>query len=85
MAKLYSFLSTDAHNYMALNSILKSDELITIKPVRAFFNSNKDEYNFLGTRSLLTSSTSKFMQSTFSENESNFLAFAQRIAPYLRY
>ncbi|WP_342558302.1 DUF5677 domain-containing protein [Metasolibacillus sp. FSL K6-0083] len=85
VANLYGFLSTDAHNYMALNSILKSDELITVKPVRAFFNSNKDEYNFLGTRSLLTSSILKFMQSAFPENESNFLAFAQRIAPYLRY
>lgn len=85
MAKLYSFLSTDAHNYMALNGIFKRGELITIKPVRAIFNSNKDEYNFLGTRSLLTSSTLKFMQSTFPENESDFLEFAQRIAPYLRY
>lgn len=84
MTKLYGFLSIDAHNYMALNSILKHNELLTIKPIRVPFNSNKDEHNFLGTRSLLTSSIVKFMQSTFPEDEINFLEFAQRIAPYLR-
>lgn len=83
VANLYSFLSTDAHNYMALNSIIKNDENLSIKPVRATFNSNRDDYNFIGTRSLLTSSILKFTINTFPEYELKVKAFAQSIALYL--
>lgn len=83
MSKLYGFLSTGAHNYMALNSILKKDENISIKPVRAHFNSNRDDYNFVGTRSLLTSSIMKFTIEMFPEYTRQFQDFAQRIMPYL--
>ncbi|MEB2301598.1 DUF5677 domain-containing protein [Lysinibacillus xylanilyticus] len=85
VAKLYNFLSTDAHSYMALRSIVEKDGDLSIKPVRIHFNSDKDEYNFIPTRSLLTSTILKFMQSTFPENESNVEIFAQRIVPYLSY
>lgn len=85
VANLYSFLSTDAHSYMALNSIFEKDGGLSINSVRKSFNSNKDEYNFVATRSLLTSSILRFMQSTFPENESVVREFVQRIAPYLNY
>ncbi|MFJ7186020.1 hypothetical protein [Lysinibacillus xylanilyticus] len=85
VAKLYSFLSTDAHSYMALRSIVKKDGDLSINPVRRHFNSDKDEFNFIHTRSMLTSTILKFMQSTFPENESNVRIFAQRIKPYLSY
>lgn len=40
MSMLYGFLSTGAHNYMALNAIFKESENISIKPVKAHFNCN---------------------------------------------
>jgi hypothetical protein len=83
MSNLYSFLSVGAHNYMALNSIFKKDENISINPVRAHFNPNRDDYNFVGTRTLLTSSIMSFTIELFPEHTRQFQDFAQRIMPYL--
>lgn len=84
MSKLYSFLSTGAHNYMVLNSIFKEGEEISIKPVRAHFNCNKDEYNFVGTRSLLTSSITRFTKIKYPEYTQKLGEFFYRIKPYLK-
>lgn len=83
LSNLYGLLSTGAHVYMALNCITKLEEDISIKPVRANFNSNLDEYNFSGTRSLLTSAISKFTQVKHSEYRDNLKTFLIKIQPYL--
>lgn len=80
---LYGLLSTGAHMYMALNSIKKSGENLTIKPVKATFNCNLDEYNFVATRSLLTSAIAKFIRVKHPEYIDNFRDFFERIRPYL--
>lgn len=83
LSNLYGLLSTGAHVYMALNCITKLEEDISIKPVRANFNSNLDEYNFSGTRSLLTSAISKFTRVKHSEYMGNLQTFLIKIKPYL--
>ena len=79
MVNLYSFLSINAHNYMALDSIVKDGENISIKPVKANFNSNIDEYNFIGTRSLLTSSNLRFTKRIYPDYMQQFEEFYFRV------
>lgn len=83
MSKIYSILSVGAHNYDALNSVFKEEGNISIKPIRANFNSNEDEYNFFVTRSLLTSSIMKFTSVRFPEYKPQIQDFSSRIRPYL--
>lgn len=70
---------------MALNSIVEKDGDLSINSVRKPFDTNKDDYNLNSTRSLLTTTILKFMQSTFAENKSNVKIFTQHIIPYLSY
>ncbi|KFL44623.1 hypothetical protein CH76_02170 [Lysinibacillus sp. BF-4] len=83
VSNLYGLLSTGAHMYMALNSIKKSGGNLTIKPVKATFNCNLDEYNFVATRSLLTSAIAKFTREKHPEYIGNLRDFFKRIRPYL--
>lgn len=83
VSNLYGLLSTGAHMYMALNSIRKSGEAITIKPVKATFNSNLDEYNFVATRSLLTSAILRFTRAKHPEYLCSLQNFFIKIKPYL--
>lgn len=83
VSNLYGLLSTGAHMYMALNSIKKTGEVITIKPVRATFNSNLDEYNFVATRSLLTSAILRFTLKKHPEYTNDLKNFFIKIRPYL--
>lgn len=83
VSNLYGLLSTGAHMYMALNSIKKSREAITIKSVRATFNSNLDEYNFVATRSLLNSAILRFTQAKHPEYANDLRKFFIKIRPFL--
>ncbi|PGS05885.1 hypothetical protein COC45_25770 [Bacillus cereus] len=83
VSNLYGFLSTGAHMYMALNSIKKLGENITIKPVKATFNSNLDEYNFVANSSLLTSAIVSFTLAKHPEYIDNLQNFFIKMRPYL--
>ncbi|EEL70760.1 DUF5677 domain-containing protein [Bacillus mycoides] len=83
MADLYSNMSVQAHNYMTLNSLFKEGDNLSIKPVRARFNINKDEYMFVGTRGLLLSSIVDFTKLKHTDYEKQLIAFLEHIKPYL--
>ncbi|MEK5528580.1 DUF5677 domain-containing protein [Viridibacillus sp. FSL R5-0468] len=85
VSELYGLLSTGAHIYMALNSVIKVGDDISIKQVRANFNSNLDEYNFVGTRGLLTSAINKFTKTKHPEFTHEKNAFFTKIRPHLKY
>lgn len=82
--KLYSLSSVGAHMYMALNSLIKlPDNSISIKPVRAAFNGNVDEYNFTLTRALLVSTSKHFTETIHQSYNDRLLNFLQGIVPFL--
>lgn len=83
MADLYSSISVQAHNYMTLSSLFKEGDNLSIKPVRARFNSNKDEYNFVGTRALLLSSIRNFTSLKYPDYEKQLIVFLDHIKPHL--
>ncbi|PFU70354.1 DUF5677 domain-containing protein [Bacillus thuringiensis] len=85
MATLYSFLSVDSHNYMALSAISKEGENLTIKPIRAKFDCNIDEYNFIGTRSLLLSAIEIFTNLKYPDYNELKRSFLIHIKPHLNY
>lgn len=83
LALVYSSLSVKAHNYLALNSIANLDGLLTIKPVRAIFNEDEDNYNFTEARALLTRVVMKYTEQIYPEYEGELKKFATYISPYL--
>ncbi|TCW47557.1 hypothetical protein EC917_12428 [Bacillus thuringiensis] len=83
MADLYSNMSVQAHNYMTLNSLFKEGDNLSIKPVRARFNLNKDEYNFVGTRALLLSTITNFTKLKYTDYEKQLIVFLEHIKPHL--
>lgn len=83
MAELYSGMSVKAHNYMTLDSLFKEGGNLSIKPVRAKFNLNKDEYNFVYTRALLLKSILNFTKLKYPDYETNLIDFLEHIKPHL--
>ncbi|WP_158232132.1 hypothetical protein [Sporosarcina sp. P20a] len=83
LARVYSVLSVDAHNYMELNSNGTMDDFFTIKPVKSIYNQNEDEYNFAETRALLTRAIMKYTKRINPEYEDRLQEFAIYISPYL--
>ncbi|QDQ03675.1 DUF5677 domain-containing protein [Bacillus sp. BD59S] len=86
MANLYSFLSINAHNYLALRDYLNTTPNVQgLAGIRYALSPDLSEFNLIPTRALLISSILAFTQALFPEYLERLGEFANEIREYLSY
>jgi hypothetical protein len=80
LQNMYGFLSTGAHNYLALRDlVLDENGKVSLKKTRFNFDPDLDQCNLLHTRTMLTSTMVRFISTLYPEYTNNLLPLFNEI------